>query len=191
MRGRVAYLSADLTLFLAELPKPHTDGNKNAMEIYRELLYARYHYNNRLRPVRQLHDDDPAQSTYCKNEKDKIANNIEKLEDAWRKKVIQFQIPILSEATKGKGMILRFENVIADALGLSTLRTESIRPTDEQEQWLAEMTLQKVPLPVTRTLTEYCLANKPAVSGWYVLSVTNTEACPGGLGTESDVPETI
>ena len=41
VRGSVAYLSADLTLFLAELLKPHTDGNRNAEEIYRELLDAR------------------------------------------------------------------------------------------------------------------------------------------------------
>ena len=44
VRGRVAYLSVDLTLFLAELLKPHTDGNRNAEEIYRELLDARCRY---------------------------------------------------------------------------------------------------------------------------------------------------
>ena len=44
VRGRVAYLSADLTLFLAELLKPYTDGNRNAEEIYRELLDARCRY---------------------------------------------------------------------------------------------------------------------------------------------------
>ena len=44
VRGRVAYLSADLTLFLAELLKPHTDDNRNAEEIYRELLDARCRY---------------------------------------------------------------------------------------------------------------------------------------------------
>ena len=44
VRGRVAYLSADLTLFLSELLKPHTDGNRNAEEIYRELLDARCRY---------------------------------------------------------------------------------------------------------------------------------------------------
>lgn len=44
VHGRVAYLSADLTLFLAELLKPHTDGNRNAEEIYRELLDARCRY---------------------------------------------------------------------------------------------------------------------------------------------------
>ena len=44
VRGRVAYLSADLTLFLAELLNPYTDGNRNAEEIYRELLDARCRY---------------------------------------------------------------------------------------------------------------------------------------------------
>lgn len=35
VRGKVAYLSANLALFLSELLKPHTDDNRNAEEIYR------------------------------------------------------------------------------------------------------------------------------------------------------------
>lgn len=108
----------------------------------------------------------------------KLADNIERLEDAWRKKVIQFQIPIFSEGTKGD-LILRFDDVIADALELGALRTESFRLTDEQEQWLAEVTPPKVPLHVTRTIFEYYLANKPSDSNWCVLPVTNVEACLG------------
>ena len=108
----------------------------------------------------------------------KIADNIEKLEDAWQKKVIQFQIPIFSEGTKGD-LILRFDDVIADALELGALRTESVLLTDEQEQWLAKVTPSKVPLHVTRTLLEYYLANKPADSDWCVLPVTNVEAYLG------------
>ena len=108
----------------------------------------------------------------------KIADNIEKLEDAWRKKVIQFQIPIFSEGTKGD-LILRFDDVIADALELGALRTESILLTDEQEQWLAKVTPQKVPLRVARTLLEYYLANKPTDSDWCVLPVTNIETYLG------------
>ena len=103
---------------------------------------------------------------------------MEKLEDAWRKKVIQFQIPIFSEGTKGD-LILRFDDVIADALEHGATRTESIRLTDEQEQWLAEVTSSKVPLRVSRTLLEYYLANKPADSDWCVLPVTNVEAYLG------------
>ena len=109
----------------------------------------------------------------------KLADNMEKLENAWRKKVIQFQIPIFSEGTKGD-RILRFDDVIADALELGALRIESIiRLTAEQEQWLAEVTPSKVPLRVTRTLLEYYLANKPADSDWCVLPVTNVEAYLG------------
>ncbi len=108
----------------------------------------------------------------------KLADNMEKLEDAWRKKVIQFQIPIFSESTKGD-LILRFDDVIADALELGALRTESIRLTDEQEQWLAKVTPSKVPLHVSKTLLEYYLANKPADSDWCVLPVTNVEAYLG------------
>ncbi len=108
----------------------------------------------------------------------KLADNMEKLENAWRKKVIQFQIQIFSEGTKGD-LILRFDDVIADALELGALRTESIRLTAEQEQWLAEMTPSKVPLHVSKTLLEYYLANKPADSDWCVLPVTNVEAYLG------------
>ena len=108
----------------------------------------------------------------------KLADNIERLEDAWRKKVIQFQIPIFSEGTKGD-LILRFDDVIADALELGALRTGSIRLTDEQELWLAEVTPPKVPLRVTRTIFEYYLANKPSDSNWCVLPITNMEAYLG------------
>ena len=108
----------------------------------------------------------------------KLADNIERLEDAWRKKVIQFQIPIFSEGTKGD-LILRFDDVIANALELGALRTESVLLTNEQEQWLAKVTPQKVPLRVTRTLLEYYLANKPTDSDWCVLPVTNVEAYLG------------
>lgn len=44
VRGNVAYLSADLTLFLAELLKTHTDDNRNAEEIYRQLVESRPGY---------------------------------------------------------------------------------------------------------------------------------------------------
>ena len=108
----------------------------------------------------------------------KLADCIDDLEDAWRKKVIQYQIPIFSTGTKGD-LILRFDDVIADAFELGALRREPIRLTAEQEQWLAKVTPSKVPLRATRTLLEYYLANKPADSDWCVLPVTNVEAFLG------------
>ena len=131
--------------------------------------------------IRHLHDianfinanrDKVGKSTH------KLADCIDDLEDAWRKKVIQYQIPIFSTGTKGD-RILRFDDVIADALELGALRIESIRLTAEQEQWLAKVTPPKVPLHVSRTLLEYYLANKPANSDWCVLPVTNVEAYLG------------
>lgn len=44
VRGKVAYLSADLVLFLSELLKPHINTNRNAEEIYCQLLESRPHY---------------------------------------------------------------------------------------------------------------------------------------------------
>ncbi len=41
VKGKVAYLTADLALFLSELLKPHIDTNRNAEEIYRQLLESR------------------------------------------------------------------------------------------------------------------------------------------------------
>ena len=69
--------------------------------------------------------------------------------------------------------------MIADALELGALRTESVLLTDEQEQWLAEVTPPKVPPHVTRTIFEYDLANKLADSDWCVLPITNMEAYLG------------
>lgn len=122
----------------------------------------------------------------------KIADNIGKLEDTWRKKVIQYQIPIFSEGTKGD-LILRFDDVIADALELGAFRREPITLTEEQEQWLAAVTPKSVPRNVTRALLEYYIANKPTDSDWCVLPVTNIEAYLGSsaLGKQymSKIPD--
>lgn len=108
----------------------------------------------------------------------KIADNIGELEDAWRKKVIQYQFQIFSESTTGD-LILRFDDVIADALELGALRHEPLPLTEEQEQWLSTVTPKSVPLHVTRTLLEYYLANKPTDSDWCIFPITNIEAYLG------------
>ena len=63
VRGNVAYLSADLTLFLAELLKAHTDDNRNAEEIYRQLVESRPGYTT---AYGLPHDGTAAQSPYRK-----------------------------------------------------------------------------------------------------------------------------
>ncbi len=76
-------------------------------------------------------------------------------------------------------MILRFDDVIADALELGALRQKTITLTEEQEQWLTAVTPKSVPLNVTRALLEYYIANKPTESDWCVLPVTNIKAYLG------------
>ena len=108
----------------------------------------------------------------------KIADDLPKLETAWRKKLIQFQTPIFSEKTKGD-RILRFDDCIADALDLGALRREPICLTEKQKSWLRENTPKEVPLNVSEALLEYYLANKPTDSEWCVLPLTNIEAYLG------------
>ena len=73
------------------------------------------------------------------------------------------------------------------------MRREPITLTEEQEQWLADVTPKSVPLNVTRTIFEYYLANKPTDSDWCVLPVTNVEAFLGSsaLGKQymSKIPD--
>lgn len=64
VKGKVAYLSADLALFLSELLKPYTAGNRNAEEIYHQLLESRPPLYHCLRFVRQSHDGAFTQSAY-------------------------------------------------------------------------------------------------------------------------------
>ena len=101
---------------------------------------------------------------------------IEKSFDAaWRNKVIQFQVPLFSEATKG-AWTLRFDDVIADALELGPLQNaERELPTTYLER-LRAVTTKEVPLEVIKTLVLYYAAHKQDDTDWVVLPTTNFEA---------------
>ena len=55
----------------------------------------------------------------------------------WRDKVIRFQIPLFSPETKG-GWVLRFDDILADALELGPLRSPTIFLPPGLEQRLAD-----------------------------------------------------
>jgi len=107
-----------------------------------------------------------------------LANNIKQLETKWKDKVVQFQIPIFNESTKADKLI-RFDDVIADALELGALRTEPIELTEKQKAWLLEKTPEGVPMKIAETVLEYYLANKPSDTDWCVFPITNVEAFLG------------
>ena len=120
---------------------------------------------------------------FMKNNPDKVsktaygkADVIDKEFDAaWRKKVVQFQVPIFSQGTSG-AWVLRFDDVLADALELGPLRNNSIDLPDDILDRMEALRPEKVPAEVIRTLVAYYIANKPEDSEWVVLPVTNFDA---------------
>lgn len=104
------------------------------------------------------------------------ADVIEKAFDSeWRKKVVQFQVPIFSQGTNG-AWVLRFDDVLADALELGPLRNNSIDLPNDILKRIEELRPERVSAEVIRTLVEYYIANKPEDSEWVMLPVTNFDA---------------
>jgi len=96
-------------------------------------------------------------------------------DSAWRKKVMQFQVPISSPETKG-AWVLRFDDILADALELGALRKQEVAFSSDDMQIIEAITPEGVPAEVISILIAYYNANKPADSDWVVLPVTNFDA---------------
>ena len=95
----------------------------------------------------------------------------------WRNKVIQFQIPIFSEKTKG-AWIVRFDDMIADALELGALK---VYPETLPEN--ISKKLSAVPDELrdkVSYLVAYYLANIDDEIEWVVLPVVSLDAYFGG-----------
>jgi len=93
----------------------------------------------------------------------------------WRKKALQFQVPLFALNTKG-AWILRFDDILADALELGELKNKEIAFTDSELKMIEEATPKSVPTEVLSTLIAYYHANKPDDSDWVVLPVANFDA---------------
>lgn len=92
----------------------------------------------------------------------------------WRDRVRQFQVPIFSPETKG-GWVLRFDDILADALELGPLRSPAISLPPGLEQRLAD-SFPSVKPEVLLTLLQYYVSNKQEDSPWVVLPVANFDA---------------
>ena len=92
----------------------------------------------------------------------------------WRGRVRQFQVPIFSPETKG-GWVLRFDDILADALEQGPLRSPTILLTPGLEQRLAG-SFPSIKPEVLLTLLEYYVANKQEDSPWVVLPVASFDA---------------
>ena len=100
---------------------------------------------------------------------------LKEYDDKWREKVKQYLTPIFSPETRG-AWVLRFDDVLADALEIGKLKDNTVSLSEEQKETIAALTPEGVPQYVLETLAGYYLANKPDGSDWVVLPVTNFDA---------------
>lgn len=117
-----------------------------------------------------------------------------KFDAEWRKKVRQFQMPLFS-SNADAAWIIRFDDVIADALELGPLRQGTVDLPDDLLAKIEAMRPEKMPAEVIQTLIAYYIANKPEDSEWVVLPVANFDCWFGdtnfGRKYLSQIPEDI
>ena len=123
------------------------------------------------------------------------AGELDKKFDAeWRKKVRQFQMPLFSSNADG-AWIIRFDDVIADALELGPLRQDEAKLPQELLTKIETAKPEKLPAEVIHALIAYYVVNKPEDSDWVVLPVANFDCWFGdtnfGRKYLSQIPEEI
>ena len=97
----------------------------------------------------------------------------------WKKKVRQMQVPTFALNTKG-AWILRFDDILADALELGPLQNYDISPPSETLALLAENTPKGVPDTLLPMLAKYYIAHLPESEEWVVLPISSVDSYYGG-----------
>ncbi len=92
----------------------------------------------------------------------------------WEKKVIQFQVPIFSTTTIGS-WILRFDDILADALELGKLQNKEFSLSDSICEYIVAHVASPAQ-PAAELLVKYYIANKPDDTDKVVLPITNFDA---------------
>ena len=112
----------------------------------------------------------------------------------WTKKVKQMQVPPFALNTKG-AWVLRFDDIIADALELGALRTEEVQLSQHIKEKLESMNLNGVPYDVVSEVVCFCIANKRDNNDWVHLPVANFDCYYGNTNFSkkwlSKIPDTI
>ena len=96
----------------------------------------------------------------------------------WKMKVRQLQVPIFALNTKA-AWVLRFDDIIADAIELGILRTEEYILPPEKAEALHSLDLNGIPVEVVCDVVAYYEANKQPDSEWVVLPVANFDCYYG------------
>ena len=96
----------------------------------------------------------------------------------WKKKVRQMQVPAFALNTKG-AWILRFDDILADALELGPLQNYDVSLPPETLTLLAENTPKGVPEDLLPMLAKYYLAHLQEGEEWVVLPISAVDAYYG------------
>jgi hypothetical protein len=94
---------------------------------------------------------------------------------AWRAKVKQFQVSLYSPETKG-AWVLRFDDVLADALELGPLTDKTFSFSEDEKARIHALLPEGLPYEVAETVIAYCIANKSDDSDYVILPVSNFDA---------------
>jgi hypothetical protein len=93
----------------------------------------------------------------------------------WAKKVQQMLIPSFASNTKG-AWVLRFDDILADALELGPLKSKDFELSEDVLQRLAERTSKGVPVEASVMLYKYYVANREEGRDYVVLPNQNFNA---------------
>ena len=108
-----------------------------------------------------------------------VADKIEALKmgfrKQWAKKLRQLQVPAFAPNTKG-AWVLRFDDILADALESGPLRNRDFDLSEETIQRITELTPKGIPVEVSILLYKYYLANKEDGREYVLLPQQNFNA---------------
>ena len=112
----------------------------------------------------------------------------------WANKVKQMQVPPFALNTKG-AWVLRFDDIIADALEHGALRTEETPLPKHIKEKLESINLNDVPFDVISDVICFCIANKRDNTDWLHLPVANFDCYYSNTNFSkkwlSKIPDTI
>ena len=106
---------------------------------------------------------------------EKATDTLAKFPQDWRNKVIGAHYSVLDPSTKAS-WLLRFDDILADALELGPLRNHEIELPQELKDRVLELLPKTFPAknaPMVYEMIAYYISNKPDDSDWVVLPVTN------------------
>lgn len=112
----------------------------------------------------------------------------------WKKKLLQMQVPIFAVNTKAT-WLLRFDDILADALELGPLRAQKHILSEDRAQKLFLFKIEAIPTEVIYYVVSFCEANAQEDTPWVVLPVANFDCFYGNTNFSkkwlSKIPEEI